>query len=249
MLFKTKSLSTICCICVIATLLAFLPACNKESQNPTDASYDATLQYIQHMLDEMDNDNFEELYNDDTIDLRPNGVFAFSEPDKEYNWSCTIVEIYQLHKSMDENNQEKLCYAFYDLNQDGNDELLILSSDLTLYAIFSKDDETTVLLDSYWSRYRGMILDSEEIYTYGTGGAEVYEYAVSRLDPPGDKLIVVDTFGFDTGDYYRKVDDVTTPISEGEFNNILETYPDFWDRYDSQMQDLQLELKHFEWDS
>ena len=175
-----------------------------------------------------------------------NDVFAFSESGKEYNWSCTIVEIYQLHKSMDENQQEELCYAFYDLNQDGNDELLILSSDLTLYAIFSNDDKTTVVLDSYWSRYRGLILNSGEIYAYGTGGAEVYEYAVSRLDPPGDKLTIVDTFGFDTGDYYRKVDDVTTPISEEEFNDIFETYPDFWDGYGEQMGDLDLELKCFE---
>jgi len=128
----------------------------------------------------------------------------------------------------------KLGYALVDLNNDGVLELLLGSVDgldnSAPNSIFMLKEGIPVLLDSFWSRSRGVIATDGTIYSIGSGGA-AYTYLSSyRLDKNADTLTQLTDMRSDYSEsegkpYYVQVENGKNHyITEKEFSDFLEKY-------------------------
>ena len=93
-------------------------------------------------------------------------------------------------------------YFLRDLNEDGIDELVLLRDDYYVLGLYTVSEGKPYLLDSFWYRYTGIVLDTGYIYTRGSGGAFYSEYKLRRLEKESTELTVLQTFGVDGEEYF-----------------------------------------------
>ena len=124
-------------------------------------------------------------------------------------------------------SRDSFGYIFKDLDGDGTQELLWVSSDYnTVFAVFAVYDGDAELIDAYWPRYSGVVTDGGELYTLGSSGADTFEYAVSRLDNNKENpLKSAKRFGCQSGQYYADIDGTAVSISEEDFQKLLSENP------------------------
>ena len=142
----------------------------------------------------------------------------------EYNWNNMIVDMTSGLKSP---TLASFSYVLKDLNGDKIPELIWTNSEGSkIYAVFTIDKGKAMLLDAYWSRYVGVITDSGEIFTRGSGGSSVYEYTVNKLDFEEAGLMKeILCFGRENDSYYKIEDGARTEISKDDFESILAGNP------------------------
>ena len=153
---------------IIAFLLCFimtfsLVSCNTVNDEPKIPSDDiSNEEKYKPVLD---------IYKDVIINLdeKINSKDSpYSEGTKEYEWESAIIgAVARFHLSTNVPG-----YAFRDLNENGNDEMLLLLDDYTVLAIFSFADGKPVLLDNYWNRKKCTIEQDGTIQVYGSSGAD-----------------------------------------------------------------------------
>lgn len=125
-------------------------------------------------------------------------------------------------------------YDIKDLNGDGIDELVLLTNDYEIIAIFTTVDERPYLLDHYWDRKKCSIGENGIISISGSGGADVHMYETYRIADDGRSLELILSFGLGghewVGDiavqkYYKMVNSEKIAISEAEFDALYAEHP------------------------
>lgn len=111
-------------------------------------------------------------------------------------------------------------YFLRDLNEDGIDELVLLRDDYYVLGLYTVSEGKPYLLDSFWYRYTGIVLDTGYIYTRGSGGASYTEYKLRRLEKDSTELTVLQTFGVD-GETFFVINE------DGNKRNLYK--PEFYD--------------------
>ena len=144
----------------------------------------------------------------------------YSEGTQEYEWWSAILGAagsYHLSTNVPG-------YAFYDLNKNGNDELLLLLDDYTTLAIFSFANDKPVLLDNYWNRKKCTIDEDGSLQVYGSGGADTSSFSIFKISDNDKELVLLEEYGTDgynadTGFpyYYKILDGTKTPITVLEY--------------------------------
>lgn len=168
-----------------------------------------------------------DIYKDVIINLddQPYSMDApYPEGTREYDWwSAILGAAASYHLSTNVPG-----YAFCDLNENGNDEMLLLLDDYTTLAIFSFVDDQPILLDNYWNRKKCMIDQDGSIQVYGSGGAEVSSFSIFEISGDDRELVLLSEYGTDGYDpdtltpYYYKISNGSrTPITVLEYAAAL----------------------------
>ena len=153
-------------------------------------------------------------------------IFAKDQDSKD------ILEglIDELPMSQYQQNEADYGYILHDVNADGVPELFWVREDHSIAAIFTRKKEEMILLDGFWSRYRGYISENNAFYTHGSSGAADNECAVYSLE--GSKLKEQFRFGLEDGAPFEAVGKEHISISADRLNELYDQFPDapsaFW---------------------
>ena len=124
-------------------------------------------------------------------------------------------------------------YAEKDLNGDGVDELILMTDDYYIMAVFSYADEKPILLGIYRDRNFCWIDGDGLLHNSGSSGADYSTNAVYKIADGGKDLELVAEFGTNGHEwvddvaytkYYKLVNNEKISITESEFNVLDEQY-------------------------
>ncbi|MBQ8212508.1 MAG: hypothetical protein IJZ80_00735 [Clostridia bacterium] len=124
-------------------------------------------------------------------------------------------------------------YAIKDLNGDGIDELIFMTEEGHVTAIFSMENGTPILLDHFIPRGRCWIDGDGRIHFNGSGGADSSINAVYQVASGGGSLELIAEFGLNghewVGDtavtkYYKLEKGEKVSISEDELDALTKQY-------------------------
>ncbi len=210
----------IVCLLLFSFLLTTLTSCHTEA--PKKDKKDTTL-----ISNEEKYKPILDIYKNLIINLDDqlnSSGSPYPEGTQEYEWRSAILgAIGSYHLSTNIPG-----YAFYDLNQNGNDELILLLDDYTTLAIFSFADNQPILIDSYWNRKKCMIDVDGTLQVYGSGGADTSSFSIFKISDNDKDLVLLEEYGTDGHDpdtltpYYYKISNGTkTPITVLEYAAAL----------------------------
>lgn len=193
-------------------IVSFVGCAQVEPQNTIPSPYVSILSNFNAIIDSYLAGTFESDYNND----------KFSTPSETLSdrWGYMMVE---LPYGMEDFERSSFSYKLIDINHDDIQELLLMKEDDTILAIFTMLHGKAILLDAYWSRYKGAVLSSGEIYTYGSSGALDFEYSILQIDLEKGGLIETEKFGMNEG-FYKIIDNRKEMIDETEFERIKAEY-------------------------
>ena len=160
--------------------------------------------------------SFEEKYNNGEFDIKP------LTPELEYKWKAMIVDINNNHNNLSHNS---FGYILKDINCDFVEELFLVRNDHTLLAVFTMLDNKPLLLDAFWSKNKGFILDTNEIYVLTTSGAQDFEYAIKKFNVSGTSFVTERSFGCKHGIFYQNANNQERIISVDEFESLVALHP------------------------
>ena len=207
------------CLLLFALILSSLTACGRfapeESDNETSVSTEHTENTpIWTLLNEDKYKIVLDMYKDIIMNLDKQWTSEdcpYSEGTPEYDrWTAVLGAVQSFHLSTNVPG-----YAFCDLNQNGNDEMLLLLDDYTVLAIFSFVDNQPILLDNYWNRKRCTIDEDGTLQIYGSGGADTSSFSIFKISDDDKELVLLEEYGTDGYDtdtlhpYYYKISDGT----------------------------------------
>lgn len=133
--------------------------------------------------------------------------------------------------------KHEACFTFHDLNRDGSPELIILTEDGTIYAIYTLKDQTPIWVNSYYDcNHIAAIGANGTVYQSGYSKGDTWYFEVERILENGS----IERFSFgsvDTTEYYpdpelgekydfKTVNGVTTIIERSELDVLMESYKD-----------------------
>jgi|GEM_PF-1159805 len=145
---------------------------------------------------------------------------------------------YELWSSCIDARDSSLGYAIHDINGDGISELVILSEDYFVHAIYSLCEGAPTLVGAYWSRSNCTIAESGALVTRANSGATDWCWAVYSLEPESAQLQLLEMAGMEsyneqTGEqlsssrYYQIKDGTRTIIDEAAFGQwVYDNVPD-----------------------
>lgn len=142
-------------------------------------------------------------------------------------WNYMLVE---MTDELDVAEKSSFGYILKDLNNDSIPELIWVRNDGVMLAVFTIRNNTPILLDAFWPRYKCVITDNGELYTFSSSGAFYSSYDIRLLTSKGE-LTLVKSFGLDGGEsesgiqYYEVVDGTKVAVGEARFNSLLDDYP------------------------
>lgn len=173
----------------------------------------------------LENINFSSTYKEVTSNLG----------DLYYRWEDMILE---LPNSSETNCSEDFGYILYDINNDSIPELFWVRNDHSIAALFTYINDSVVLLDSFWSRYRCYGYKDRYLYCSGSSGASDNSFYAYELTSDGT---LIQKYGFSSKsdwinnavNFYEFVDGINTSISLERYYELLDLYSyhkisDFW---------------------
>lgn len=203
-----------------------------QSKAHVPEAYAEMLELYKEITDSIVSEEFEKDYYDEKF-LSPN-------PELDYEWHCMLVELNLWSFDSMEKTKDSFGYVLKDINGDGIQELFFVLHDYTILAAFSISGGEANLLDAYWPRHRCMLLDSGELYTFSSSGAQDFEYKIQKLDKDGRALSDILQFGSEEGSYYKIVEENEDRISDKEFEKLRMEYPDIFDNSDENAERMKL---------
>jgi len=223
---------TITWLLIASFLLTLLSACNTQhSEEIKDDTTSTTEQTEKNPSNDISNEEkykpVLDIYKDVIINLdeKINSKDSpYSEGTKEYEWESAIIgAVASFHLSTNVPG-----YAFCDLNENGNDEMLLLLDDYSVLAIFSFADGKPVLIDNYWNRKKCTIEQDGTIQVYGSGGADTSSFSIFKISDNDKELVLLEEYGTDGHDpetlhplYYKISNGNKTPITVLEYAAAL----------------------------
>ena len=96
--------------------------------------------------------------------------------------------------------QEDYGYALKDLSGDGIPELILLSRNDIVFALYSLSDNNPILLDSFYARYSCNISADNRLLIYSSNGAADFSYAIWTMKPDGTGFSVIEEIGVESFD-------------------------------------------------
>lgn len=195
-----------------------------QSKSLVPEEYAEVLELYKEIADSIVSEEFEKDYYDEK--------FPSPNPELDYEWHCMLVELNLWSFDSMEKTKDSFGYVLKDINGDDIQELFFMLHDCTILAAFSISGEEANLLDAYWPRHRCMLLDSGELYTFSSSGAQDFEYKIQKLDKDGRALSDILQFGSEEGSYYKIVEENEDRISDKEFEKLRMEYPDIFDNSD-----------------
>ena len=211
-------------VCLIVSVLIYFSDFSHDSKSSTPEEYSETLKIYKKIANSIISGEFEKDYNA--------GKFPSLNSKLDYEWSCMLAELNIWSFGSMEKTKDSFGYVLKDINGDGIQELFFVLHDYTILAAFSRIGEEANLLDAYWPRHRCMLLDSGELYTFSSSGAQDFEYKIQKLDKDGRALSDILQFGSEEGSYYKIVEENEDKISDKEFEKLRMEYPDIFDNSD-----------------
>ena len=179
---------------IASLLLTILTSCNnrqpEESKDETTPTTDQTENPPSNQIsNEEKYKPVLDIYKDIIINLdeqlnstdRP-----YSEGTQEFEWWSAILGAagsYHLSTNVPG-------YAFCDLNNSGNDELILLLDDYTTLAIFSFADDKPILLDNYWNRKKCTIAADGTLQVYGSSGVAISSFSIFKISDDDKELVL-----------------------------------------------------------
>ena len=223
---------TITWLLIASFLLTLLSACNtQQSEESKDDTTFTTEQTKNNPSNDISNEEkykpVLDIYKDIIINLDKHmnsKDSRYSEGTKEYEWESAIIgTVASFHLSTNVPG-----YAFRDLNENGNDEMLLLLDDYTVLAVFSFADGKPILLDNYWNRKMCTIDGDGTIQVYGSGGADTSSFSIFKISDNDKELVLLEEYGTDGHDpetlhprYYKISNGNKTPITALEYTAAL----------------------------
>lgn len=121
--------------------------------------------------------------------------------------------LWDMTEGVDNATTRSFGYTCFDINHDGQPELLWLREDRTLLAIFTLGSGKPYLVDAFSARYEAVITNEGLLYSHSSGGAAFNNYELSTLSVDG-KLITEQSFGTNGGSpqtrtlYYETINNI-----------------------------------------
>lgn len=138
--------------------------------------------------------------------------------------------IEELPMSQYQQHEADFGYILHDINADGIPELFWVREDYSIAAVFTRKKEQMVLLDAFYSRYRGYISEDNAFYCNGSGGAADSDCTVYTLD--GGKKKELFRFGLEDGAPFEAVGKEHLSVSSDRLTELWKQFPDspskFW---------------------
>ena len=123
--------------------------------------------------------------------------------DNYKNINQNMISIYHKHKSGLYEGTMTINYCYYDINKDGNNELIVSGTKNNIIAIYTYDGGTVNVFinDScLGERCNVSIYDNGIIYFYGAGGAAVHGLTFYKIGNDGYSREIVKDFGVEIKD-------------------------------------------------
>ena len=132
-----------------------------------------------------------------------------------------------------ENSEEAYGYALKDLNSNGENDLILLLDDYTVFAVFSLSDGKPVLLGTYLPRIRCAIDSEWTLFARGSGGAAYTQNYIYKISQDDGELLLIEGFGIDGWDeeneesiYYKIVDGEMKRVYKEEIAGLWDIFRD-----------------------
>jgi len=128
--------------------------------------------------------------------------------------------------ALNQGDAKNFGYALTDINKDGSEELVWVSGDDTILAIFTKTESGLVMVDCFFKRYYGRLTNDNKIHITSHGGSGIVINTVYTLSENGS-LIKDMCYGMDYREtesslsYCKYVDGEQIWITEEEYNEII----------------------------
>ncbi len=122
-------------------------------------------------------------------------------------------------------------YVMKDINRDGVDELIFLTDEYYIIAIFSFYNDSPILLGSYKPRNSCQIDGDGSLHVYSSSGFDRFSHTVYKLSNGGKGLELITKFGADGSDidgeiskikYYEMINGEKIIITEEKYDNLSE---------------------------
>ncbi|MBR6768751.1 MAG: hypothetical protein IKM34_04615 [Clostridia bacterium] len=195
-------------------------------------SYDSILRLCRTAINEIDFEN-------DKRNELATALFGASMT-TEKDWFFRIYDsLFLFHPGRGEEDHNSVHYklsfrySYKDLNRDGIDELVLMTDEYIMIAIFSMADGKPVLLGDYQPRGSCWIDENGWLHINGSGGADYSHNTVYKIATGGASFEVIAGFGTNgtewIGDeavtiYYKLVNGEKVRITEAECNALEEEY-------------------------
>ena len=216
---------------IFAMTISSFVACDlsdKRTETPTfkenEKIYSPVIELYKEMVKEIPYYS-----NEKTLD----GTYAKNFKYDEYEWSERLFDSVFLLcprelDGIDSNEIYGFGYDIKDLNQDGEDELILVNKNEEIIAIFTQHNDKPVLVESFHHRYRCRIDKDGLIYTRDSNGASHTVNRVCSISAESKELVTLEEYGTDGYNeetlktiYYRLVDGEKAYITEDEFLNFV----------------------------
>ena len=215
-----------CLIVGIVITAVFLTDPMKETESGAELleepQYAAVIEDFNKLVSYRLSPDFEESWNRGDSFLYSGTLSKALNTEAASHWPIMVLTMVS---GLDTPTHDSFGWVLYDMNKDGVQELFFVREDVSLLAVFTIANNSPVLIDAFWDRYKGVITEKGELYTLATGGADDNTYTISSLGKIGD-LSVVNSFCMNHGvlknDYF---DHNRAPIDEEQFNELLKRYP------------------------
>ena len=130
------------------------------------------------------------------------------------------------------NMGQQACFTFHDLNRDGSPELIILTEDGTIYAIYTLKDQTPILVNSYYDcNHIAAIGADGTVYQSGYSKGDTWYFSITKILNNGE----TEVFSFGEIDYdlydnvtecYKTVNGEKIVIEKSELDALMASYKD-----------------------
>ena len=216
----------LCLIVGIVITAVFLTDPMKETESGAELleepRYAAVIEDFNKLVSYRLSPDFEESWNRGDSFLYSGTLSKVLNTEAASHWPIMVLTMVS---GLDTPTHDSFGWVLYDMNKDGVQELFFVREDDSLLAVFTIANNSPVLIDAFWDRYKGVITEKGELYTLSTGGADENTYTIKALDKTGN-LTVITSFYMNHGalknDYFDHNDQ---PIDKKQFNELLKKYP------------------------
>lgn len=178
--------------------------------------------------DEAESSKFDEVLNNlsEKLIIEANIIDPKGEGEPSYHIWCSCVE-----------TRDNIGYAIKDLNNDGILDLIILSDDYNVSAIYTIINNKTMLVDAFWSRHACQVDKNCILHVTSSGGAGDYYVATYVITAKKAEMGLIEMTGVETyddqtgesfskGRCYQIKNGKKTIISYDDLDKAVENFPE-----------------------